>query len=175
MRPSVAEDFLLTHSNMGSNVHSAGFLHSSSQKLLHKSVWQQQLCVAPVAALRLLLCITTSVLGQHELNSGYNCYTGLHHVRLIAQTCMFFASYEAGVVVQDKQRILEGCCQLVPSLKHAQVVADWAGLRPARDRVRLELEYHQVCYSSNGILDTPTCLSSSSWNCAFLCVSDIWC
>ena len=47
-------------------------------------------------------------------------------------------------MLQDKQRILEGCCQLVPSLKHAQVVSDWAGLRPARDRVRLELESCQV-------------------------------
>ena len=54
--------------------------------------------------------------------------------------------HQVCVAVQDKQRILEGCCQLVPSLKHAQVVADWAGLRPARDRVRLELDYHQVPY-----------------------------
>lgn len=47
-------------------------------------------------------------------------------------------------MLQDKQRILEGCCQIVPSLKHAKVVSDWAGLRPARDRVRLELDFHQV-------------------------------
>ena len=47
-------------------------------------------------------------------------------------------------VLQDKHRILEGCCQIVPSLKHAKVVSDWAGLRPARDRVRLEHDFHQV-------------------------------
>ena len=47
-------------------------------------------------------------------------------------------------MLQDKQRILEGCCQILPSLKHAKVVSDWAGLRPARDRVRLELDFHQV-------------------------------
>lgn len=47
-------------------------------------------------------------------------------------------------MLQDKQRILAGCCQLLPSLKHAKVVSDWAGLRPARERVRLELAFHQV-------------------------------
>ena len=46
--------------------------------------------------------------------------------------------------LQDRQLILEGCCEIVPSLRHAEVVAEWAGLRPARDRVRLELENLQV-------------------------------
>lgn len=71
--------------------------------------------------------------------------------------------FKHGLVVQDKQRILEGCCELVPSLKHAQVVADWAGLRPARDRVRLELEHHQVqlpaCHPPGTVLLSPqTCI-----------------
>lgn len=64
-------------------------------------------------------------------------------------------SWDTSINEQDKQRILEGCCQLVPSLKHAQVVADWAGLRPARDRVRLELEYHQVQTERGGTKRIP--------------------
>ncbi|KAL3137419.1 hypothetical protein ABBQ32_006940 [Trebouxia sp. C0010 RCD-2024] len=64
-------------------------------------------------------------------------------------------SWDTSINKEDKQRILEGCCQLVPSLKHAQVVADWAGLRPARDRVRLELDYHQVQTAHGGAKTLP--------------------
>ena len=46
--------------------------------------------------------------------------------------------------MQDKQRILDGCCRILPSLREAEVVADWAGLRPYREPVRLELEQIQV-------------------------------
>lgn len=46
--------------------------------------------------------------------------------------------------MQDKDNILEGCSRIVPSLRNAEVVADWAGLRPYRQRVRLELEHKQV-------------------------------
>ena len=46
--------------------------------------------------------------------------------------------------IQDKRQILEGCSTIVPSLKNAEVVADWAGLRPYRQRVRIELEHKQV-------------------------------
>jgi glycine/D-amino acid oxidase-like deaminating enzyme len=46
--------------------------------------------------------------------------------------------------LQDKQRILEGCYRILPSLREAEVVADWAGLRPYREPVRIELEHVQV-------------------------------
>lgn len=42
--------------------------------------------------------------------------------------------------VQDKQRILEGCCRILPSLRNAEIVSDWAGLRPYREPLRIELE-----------------------------------
>lgn len=48
------------------------------------------------------------------------------------------------VTMQDRERIMEGCCKMVPSLRHAEVVSEWAGLRPARDRVLVSLEYQQV-------------------------------
>lgn len=42
------------------------------------------------------------------------------------------------VSVDDKERILRGCCELIPSLAAAEVVDDWVGLRPGRVKVRLE-------------------------------------
>ena len=42
--------------------------------------------------------------------------------------------------VQDKQRILEGCCRILPSLRNAEIISDWAGLRPYREPLRIELE-----------------------------------
>ncbi|XP_052090365.1 D-amino-acid oxidase-like [Mytilus californianus] len=41
---------------------------------------------------------------------------------------------------KDKNRIWESCVNLVPSLKNAQKIGDWVGLRPGRTKVRLELD-----------------------------------
>ncbi|XP_022107139.1 D-aspartate oxidase-like isoform X3 [Acanthaster planci] len=41
---------------------------------------------------------------------------------------------------EDAKRIIERCTKLVPSLKSAEVVGTWAGLRPGRSSVRLEKE-----------------------------------
>ncbi|XP_030231557.1 D-amino-acid oxidase isoform X1 [Gadus morhua] len=40
----------------------------------------------------------------------------------------------------DHKKIWEEACHLEPSLKHARIVEDWAGLRPVRTTVRLEKE-----------------------------------
>ncbi|XP_070555488.1 D-aspartate oxidase-like [Ptychodera flava] len=44
----------------------------------------------------------------------------------------------------DSEKILKGARAIYPSLKHATLQHDWAGLRPGRPRVRLESEIRKV-------------------------------
>ncbi|XP_067910879.1 D-amino-acid oxidase, tandem duplicate 2 [Heterodontus francisci] len=39
---------------------------------------------------------------------------------------------------KDHNAVWEGGCKLVPSLKNARIVEDWTGLRPVRNRIRVE-------------------------------------
>mmetsp|Transcript_2223 Transcript_2223/g.5901 ORF Transcript_2223/g.5901 Transcript_2223/m.5901 type:complete len:426 (-) Transcript_2223:578-1855(-) len=48
--------------------------------------------------------------------------------------------WSTDVDAADKERIWSGCCALMPSLRHAQVVEDWVGLRPGRPSVRVQME-----------------------------------
>lgn len=40
----------------------------------------------------------------------------------------------------DHKKVWDEACELEPSLKHAQIIQDWTGLRPVRSKVRLERE-----------------------------------
>jgi len=40
----------------------------------------------------------------------------------------------------DRQKILNCCTELVPSLKKAQIINEWIGLRPSRPQIRVESE-----------------------------------
>uniref|UniRef100_A0A8C1E6G3 D-aspartate oxidase n=1 Tax=Cyprinus carpio carpio TaxID=630221 RepID=A0A8C1E6G3_CYPCA len=42
---------------------------------------------------------------------------------------------------EDSEGILERCCRLEPSLRGAQVMCEWVGLRPGRANPRVEHEY----------------------------------
>ncbi|GLI67807.1 hypothetical protein VaNZ11_012095, partial [Volvox africanus] len=52
--------------------------------------------------------------------------------------------FNLAVSQDDKRRILDGCCRLLPSLRGARVMADWVGLRPGRTSLRLELQREGV-------------------------------
>ncbi|KAF5826940.1 hypothetical protein DUNSADRAFT_1706 [Dunaliella salina] len=45
---------------------------------------------------------------------------------------------------EERERIWQKCCALLPSLAQSEVLHDWVGLRPGRTRVRLEAEVVEV-------------------------------
>ncbi|XP_045192079.2 D-aspartate oxidase-like [Mercenaria mercenaria] len=64
---------------------------------------------------------------------------GLGTVRQVGNTSL-------DVDPRDTKNIIEGCEKLCPNVKGAQVDHEWVGLRPGRDRIRLEPE---VCHFGN--------------------------
>lgn len=48
--------------------------------------------------------------------------------------------YNINVDIDDKNFIFNGCVKLNPTIKRAEIVMDKVGLRPGRDKVRLERE-----------------------------------
>uniref|UniRef100_A0A8B9LW30 D-aspartate oxidase n=1 Tax=Astyanax mexicanus TaxID=7994 RepID=A0A8B9LW30_ASTMX len=48
------------------------------------------------------------------------------------------------VDMKDTEGIMERCCQLEPSLRKAQVLEEWVGLRPGRRNPRVESEWLQA-------------------------------
>jgi len=69
----------------------------------------------------------------------------------------------------DAHNIWNGCCKLVPSVKHAKIIKHWVGLRPGRFAVRVEREtisnasqklevIHNYGHAGSGI--------TLSWGCA---------
>ncbi|XP_054165231.1 D-amino-acid oxidase-like [Oppia nitens] len=49
-------------------------------------------------------------------------------------------NWDTNVDPIDSKDIMDGCSQLIPSIRTAQVVNEWVGLRPGRHEVRLERE-----------------------------------
>jgi len=54
--------------------------------------------------------------------------------------CRNYGSYDLNVCPFTKAEIQQRCSAIVPSLKEAEFVRDWVGLRPHRDPVRVEAE-----------------------------------
>lgn len=52
--------------------------------------------------------------------------------------------YNLRVNEYDKERIIEDCCEIVPSLDGVNILSDSVGLRPGRKEVRLELECREI-------------------------------
>lgn len=51
-----------------------------------------------------------------------------------------FGSSKMSLSKFDRTSIFERCCELVPSLRKAEVAFEWVGLRPFRQPVRVEAE-----------------------------------
>jgi len=51
-----------------------------------------------------------------------------------------FNDYNVKLSRPDSEFIFAGCHKLNPSLKHAETIREWVGLRPGRTSVRLEIE-----------------------------------
>ena len=49
-------------------------------------------------------------------------------------------NYSTEVSLSDAAKIADRAIQVIPSLKHAELVDHWVGLRPGRVRLRLEAE-----------------------------------
>jgi len=54
--------------------------------------------------------------------------------------CRHYGNYDLTVSESVKADIQQRCTALLPSLKDAEFVRDWVGLRPHRDPVRVETE-----------------------------------
>jgi D-amino-acid oxidase len=41
---------------------------------------------------------------------------------------------------EDSKNIMDNCCDIYPSLRSAQIIREWVGLRPGREETRIETE-----------------------------------
>lgn len=58
-------------------------------------------------------------------------------------------NWSTDVTESDRKRILDGCSRLIPSLREAEVLEEWTGLRPSRPTIRLEKE--DVCFNGRTV------------------------
>ena len=49
-------------------------------------------------------------------------------------------NWSTDISPSDRRDIITRCSQYIPSLAHAEIIDEWAGLRPGRKQVRLEIE-----------------------------------
>lgn len=78
--------------------------------------------------------------------------------------------YNTKVSPEDNDFILNGCQNLVPSLKNAPIQKHWVGLRPGRSSVRLEREIYKTASGERVIVihnyGHGGCGVTLSWGCA---------
>lgn len=70
---------------------------------------------------------------------------GNHYILPNSDTVVLGGTKQVGdwnteVNADDSKDIIDGCCAIYPSLRAAQVVREWVGLRPGREEVRIEAE-----------------------------------
>lgn len=48
--------------------------------------------------------------------------------------------YNQNISIKDQEFIKQGCREITPGLVHADILKNWVGLRPGRNKIRLEAE-----------------------------------
>jgi len=79
---------------------------------------------------------------------------GSHYILPNSDTVILGGTKQVGnwsreVNADDSRDIMDNCCDIYPSLRSAQIIREWVGLRPGREEVRIESEV----INSNGFRD----------------------
>ncbi|XP_047532399.1 D-amino-acid oxidase isoform X2 [Vanessa atalanta] len=69
--------------------------------------------------------------GNYIIPNVYNCVLGGTHQE---------NNYNRDIDDNDTDFVLNGCMELMPGIKHAKPITHWVGLRPGREKIRLESE-----------------------------------
>ncbi|XP_026498156.2 D-aspartate oxidase [Vanessa tameamea] len=69
--------------------------------------------------------------GNYIIPNVYNCVLGGTHQE---------NNYNRDINDNDTDFILNGCMELMPGIQHAKPITHWVGLRPGREKIRLESE-----------------------------------
>lgn len=104
----------------------------------------------------------------------FYCYYEADACRLILPTQDFVVlggtfvenDYNTLIDLCDKEKIMKSTQEIIPSLKHAEFIRDWVGLRPGRKGIRLEV---QECDNGKRIIHNYGHTASGitlHWGCA---------
>ncbi|CAF5192585.1 unnamed protein product [Rotaria magnacalcarata] len=77
---------------------------------------------------------------KHFYYTDDNCYMIPNHETIVLGGTRQLDDDNTRVDLNDKDGIWQRCLRLCPSLAQAEILWDWAGLRPNREPIRVEIE-----------------------------------
>ncbi|XP_054707674.1 D-amino-acid oxidase-like [Uloborus diversus] len=87
---------------------------------------------------------------KHAVMAGDDFYILPNSEEVICGGTHQEGNWSTKVDPSDRDKIWQGCTEIIPSLKKAKIVREWVGLRPGRPKPRLERE---TMKTKNGILE----------------------